>query len=505
MTKSVLSNWFGLIWAGLISFLLTPLMIHRLGVVYYGMWILAASLLDYYGLIDMAVRVALFRFISRFKGAGERESLNSTLSTALCIAGVIGTCFVILVPIVALLLPKFFAIHGTDRALFQWVCVLVGFSLAINIPSRVLGSYLCGFQRFDLYNLSGIITVSVRAASIAVVLLAGYNILAVSVVTLCASFLSLSLNYILLRRADPEVSFHWRKAGWSRAKELLNYGTYAFFNAGGESLRSYTDAVVIARMLSLALVTPFSIATRLIEYFRSIMSAITGPMLGVMSETDGRQRNDELRRYFLKSTRYMALLSFFLASLIILDGKALIRLWVGNSFESSYTLVVILTIGYVVSFAQYPSQLIAFATAKHKPLALMTLGEGSLNLLLSIVWARKYGLVGVALGTTVPLLLSKILYQPWYALRIAKVSFGEYAKESLARPFVVCGLFWIICQFPLLFDFGSRFLGLLLAVCVQSVIYGLLAYLIGLGGNEKRMLFQHGRRLAAAIQFARAQ
>jgi O-antigen/teichoic acid export membrane protein len=194
-----------------------------------------------------------------------------------------------------------------------------------------------------------------------------------------------------------------------------------------------------------------------------------------------------------------------LASLIILDGKVLIRLWVGNSFESSYKLVVILTIGYVVSFAQYPSQLIAFATAKHKPLALMTLGEGSLNLLLSIVWARKYGLVGVALGTTVPLLLSKILYQPWYALRIAKVSFGEYAKESLVRPIAVCGLFWIICQFPLLSDFGSSFFGLLLTVCVQSVIYGLLAYLIGLGGNEKRMLFQHGRRLAAAIQFARAQ
>ena len=43
--------------------------------------------------------------------------------------------------------------------------------------------------------------------------------------------------------------------------------------------------------------------------------------------------------------------------------------------------------------------------------------------------ARKYGIVGVALGTTFPLLVSKIFVQPVYVCRIAGIDYLNYLRR----------------------------------------------------------------------------
>ena len=503
MLKNVLSNWTGLVVAAAFSFLLTPMMIHHLGAVNYGMWILAASLLDYYGLIDVAMRTALFRFVARFKGANQREALADTISTALTIATVTGLILVAMIPFVAAILPRFFSLASSNTSSFRWLLILVGISLSVVIPARVLGSYLCGLGRFDLYNLSGIITVSARGILFLLVLELGGGVGAIAAVALGTALLSLLLNWRLFRYAEPEISVSWRHANWARTKELGGYGSYAFVNLGGESLRSYTDSVVIARVLTIALVTPFNVATRLMEYFQLVMSAIASPLLAAMSEIAGRSP-DELTEFFLSSTKYMTLISTFIASLFLLEGKSLIRIWVGPAFLTSYPLLLILAAGYVVSFAQFPSQMAAFALARHRVLAFFTLAEGLANLLLSIHWAHKYGLVGVALGTAVPLLVSKVCFQPWYALHILRISAWRYVSEALWRPVLVCGIYLGVCESGLIPQANGSMLELLSAVIVQAVLFLLLTYSIGLLPSERDFLWRRSKQAALGLRLVRA-
>src|SRR5579863_710740 len=309
MVKNILSNWFGLLVSGAVSFLLTPLMIHHLGNLYFGMWVLAGSLLEYYGLLDIGIRMSLFRFVARAKGANQRAVLDGTMATALAITVATGSLLVLLIPGFVFLLPKFFSVAPSQIRVFRWLLSLVGLSLAFTFPAGVLGTYLAGLQRFDLYNFSGIVSTLLRACLLVAVLLHGWGAVAVAGVTLAVSAFSIFLNWILLGRADPDISIDWRQVSWAQAWELIHYGIYAFLNVAGEYLRSYTDSIVIARMLGVALVAPFSIVTRLMEYFKSVFSGIGSPMMGVMSEIDGRNREQEQRTYLLFCTRYMALAS----------------------------------------------------------------------------------------------------------------------------------------------------------------------------------------------------
>src|SRR5205823_10364205 len=128
------------------------------------------------------------------------------------------------------------------------------------------------------------------------------------------------------------------------------------------------------------------------------------------------------------------LLAFFGGSLLLVNGKSLIRLWVGSSLVSSYSLVVVLALAYMVQLSQHTTLLVSVARVRHALLGWWNIVEGIANVLLSLYWASKWGLMGVALGTAVPMIISKIVIQPYYALRAVRVSARQSFQEGLARP-----------------------------------------------------------------------
>ena len=164
MIRSILSNWFALVVNGLVSIVLTPLLIHGLGDFHYGMWILVGSLVEYSSFIDMGLRMTLQRFVARHQGAHQSKELGDTFETALALALCVCLMLCVLTGIFAWVLPGFFGLKGAASDLFVKVVILLGLSVAVTFPARVLASYLCGLQRYDIYNLAAIVTGLARAA-----------------------------------------------------------------------------------------------------------------------------------------------------------------------------------------------------------------------------------------------------------------------------------------------------------------------------------------------------
>jgi len=506
MLRNILSNWMGLIVTGVISFVLTPILIHGLGDFYYGMWVLVMSVLDYYGLLDLGIRTTLHRYVGRLKGRNDQEALDETVGTTLAITCGVGLLVVVLTVPTIFLLPKFFIVHGAARTLLQRLVLLLGLSLAVLFPARVLGAYLCGLQRFDLYNFGVIATAIARAVSIIVVLRLGFGIVAVGIVTLAIAVLTLLLNWRLLRFADTTVSLDPRRTNWQRIRELASFSFYAFLNTMGDYLRFYTDSAVIGRMLSIALVTPFSVAGRLMSYFKEVVLGLCGPQMPRMSELDGQGKHSELRQLFLQGTKVTSAFSLIIAGLLVVNGENLLRLWLGKDYVQIYPLLIVLTLGYVAALSQYPSRNLLYAKGRHRPFGWWTLGEGAANLLLSIYWARRYGLMGVAVGTTLPMLVVGLLIQPWYALRLIRMSLREYAREALLRPLIACAVFFAICWVALDWQAPVNTARFLVGLVWQGAVLGLLFYSIVLTRPERQIALQRSRHLSGMVmRFSRTE
>jgi len=489
MTKSILSNWGAMIVTGLVSFFLVPVIIHGLGDFRYGLWVLVGSFIDYGGLLDLGIRATLHRYVGRLRGAEDREGLQETVSTAFCIGWVTAAAAILLAAIVAVALPPLLNVPEASRAETRWLILLLGASLAVLFPTRILGACLCGMHRFDMYNLAAVFAVGIRATLIVIALHLEYGLSGVALATLISSVLWLTFNWILVRYSDPGLRLTFHAASRQRARELSGYSMFAFLGSAGDYLRLYTDSAVIGRTLGIALVTPFSVAARLMEYFRMTLVGVAGPLMPKMSEMEGRNDQHELRQLFLRSTRWTTLLSLFLGSLLVINGRAFLQLWLGTRFLASYPLLIILVTAYVVDLAQYPSTVALYAKGRHKALAVWTVAEGVANLALSVVLAYRYGLAGVALGTAIPMLATKVFVQPWYTLRVLELSLLDYGRAALLRPLMlfVCflSLTWIMVSRGAILE-GIP--GLILAISWQSALFVLLAWRFGLSYSERQRL-----------------
>lgn len=488
MLRSIFSNWVGLLAVGLMSFFITPFMIHRLGDFQFGIYTLAFSAVGYFELLAQGIRTTLQRFVGLMSGKNDREALNSVFTNAFALSIIISLLLILVFIGLSQVLPAFFKLRQGQQYLFSWLLILLGLNLGPGIPAALLGSYLCGLNRFDLFNLLTIIRQAVRTGLIVVVLLRGDGVLAVAVCVLISTLVCFPINWWMIRKIDPQLRFVFRSLDPKTAWELLAFTFWTLLNNAGALLRDSTDSIVIGRVLNAALITPFAVASRLVAYFRPMITSMVSPLLPRLSALEGQGQRAEIKRLFLSTTRMSALASLAIGSLLVIHGRSIILLWVGPRYVSSYPILVLLTIGAVASAGQFGTMQTLTALGRHRAYGIWTAGEGLANLLLSILWAHEYGLVGVALGTAVPLLAVKLTLQPWYVSRVLKMPITEYFGRALGRPLISCGIFLAVCLLTGNLQANGNIWHLLVSLAWQGVVLLVLAYVIGLNSSDRSLI-----------------
>ena len=70
IAQNVLSNWLALAITTVVGFFLSPFVVHYLGNLTYGVWVIVMSLVAYMNLLDLGLRGAVTRFVSKGDSAG---------------------------------------------------------------------------------------------------------------------------------------------------------------------------------------------------------------------------------------------------------------------------------------------------------------------------------------------------------------------------------------------------------------------------------------------------
>src|SRR4029077_21231774 len=99
--KNVLTNYLRFFLAGVIGFLVTPVMVHLLGDGDYGLWVTVFSLTGYFGLFDQGIRPSLVRYVARDHARGDTEGLQRTINTALALFSAVGVVALVITAVMA--------------------------------------------------------------------------------------------------------------------------------------------------------------------------------------------------------------------------------------------------------------------------------------------------------------------------------------------------------------------------------------------------------------------
>lgn len=470
----------------LVTFAMTPFIIRSLGDTMYGLWIFIGSFLGYYGLMDFGLNSAIQRFLSRAIGSNDREEGNKVINTALAIFAIIGIITLLFSVVIAFLFPLLIK-NITEVALFRKIILILGLNFAIGFPLRVFSGILTANIRYDLSTGIEIIKLALRTVLIIILLKAGHGIMGLAFITFIADITGYIAKYFVVRHLYNYIIFSRKLIDGSMIKPLFGYSVYTFISQIADQLRFNIDNLVITIFIGLGSVTLYSIAARLISYFKVFISSAIGMLTPLFSQYEAKNDYGAIRDKFIFTTKISSYLSIMIGGILIIFGRAFIQRWVGAKYLNAYPILLILVIPITLALMQNPSYQLLFGISKHKFFTLSNSTEGILNLILSLILVKRFGLIGVALGTAIPMIIIKLFIQPVYTCRFINLSVRKYyfvMFSALFKSIAIFFVLWAIFKKSIMPDY----LNLFILISIIILLFSITIFFIDLSKGERYLL-----------------
>ncbi|PHQ16208.1 hypothetical protein CLH61_03725 [Marinobacter profundi] len=418
----------------LVAFFMMPFLIHELGDHWYGIWTVVGSLAAAYHLFDMGMASAVTRYVSSAFGKKDNQEANSIINTALVIYVVIAL-IIILVSIAASYSSRLFFETGSDKDLVQTLVLIIGTSIALEFPFNALAGVANAKLRFHQVALTRIAMTLLGAGLTWWYISQGHGLLALAIITFVTARISNVLYLIICKSAFPGLKFSRKSASWESGRELFQYSAWSFVIAIAYQLRNNVDNFVVAGFLSAASVTHYAVGLRLVDYIAQFLGQATNMFVPIFTGYHAQGNNQELHSKLLFITRINLVLALIAGGGLVIFGQAFISRWMGPDYSDAYWVMVILLVGRMIGFANHPLNSAMYATNKHSIVAKIDIVEVIFNLMLSLILVQYLGLIGVALGTMIPLLLLRLFVLPLFACRAIEMPVKDYYL-CMARPLI---------------------------------------------------------------------
>jgi O-antigen/teichoic acid export membrane protein len=478
IARNVLFNWLGTIVNMAVGFFLSPFILHRLGNVAYGVWVITVSLVGYLALLDLGMQGSVLRFVSQGYTKGDHKSASEATSAALWVRLQISLLALLLSVGLAAVFPHIFKKVPADLTSDAREAILIiAATTAVTMTFGVMGGIISALNRFDLQNASTLLQTAIRAIGITFVLHTGHGIVAIAVCEFFAALASKLLQVWIARRLYPELRIQLKRPSRETLSKIWSYSAYTFLITIAVRLVYQTDNLVVGASVSTAAVAFYAIANTLCTYAGQMVNAMSGTFMPAASTYQAAGNAGGLLMLYKNGTRAMILFSAPMMITLIFRGSSFIGLWMGPQYaHSSGIVLVVLCIPLFLSFANQTASAIGFGIEKHKTMAMWAVGEGVANLALSIILARWYGIYGVAIGTLVPSLFVQLGFWPRYISRLVGLSTFEVLWSIWGPVFLASVPFAIAtCLIEIFFPARSLIQFLVQVVLALPIFLGTVA------------------------------
>lgn len=470
-----------------VSFFMTPFIIASIGDRLYGFWILAGTLLGYYGLLELGLGTAVSRYVARAVGKNDSAEINHIVNTSLAIYSRLSLVILLITAVVSLSRPPFLK-SAAELQLFRAVVPVLGVSIAVGFFLKVFRGILVSYLRYDLSSTASIAKLAAANTAVYFSLKAGGGVISLTLITFLTNLLEYALLFFFARKVFPGLRLGRQFFLRARVNTLFGYSATSLVAQIADLVRCRLDYLVIAWVLDMKSVAYYAVGMRLIDYFYQFVRNSVGLAKPIYSRYEGEGNYELIRERFCDMTRMSVMAAVFIGASLFFYGKPFILRWMGARFESSYYVALILTAGWTLELMQSPTSGLLYGLSKHHYFAVAHPIEAALNFGLSIWLAHYYGIYGVALGTAVPMIIFRLAVQPRFVCRTVGLNLREYYLNVIAVPAVKT-----LAPLAAYFFFMKGFLRpeyppLLMIAAAQGVLFSVWAYFFILGKKVRIIL-----------------
>jgi O-antigen/teichoic acid export membrane protein len=296
---------------------------------------------------------------------------------------------------------------------------------------------LDGIGRFTL---KGGVRTAILVARVPLTLLAIRRenpLLSLGLVLTACTILENVILAVAVWRLVPKLRYRLGAVDRATLRQVAGYSRHAFVAMIAGRLSFHTDAFVIAPVLGPAAITFFSIPSRLIELSKALLRSATTPLTSTFSALEARGDSAALRATFLAGSRFAWYATLPLEAGLLALGYPFLSIWVGPRYaDVCMPILIVLALPLCLTISQSVAARVLYGTGDLQKFARATMAEGVSNLALSVALIVPAGIIGVAIGTTIP----HVTFCLWvisYVCRKLNVSCREYVGVVLKPAMAV--------------------------------------------------------------------
>ncbi len=494
LARNVSTRYLAIFVDGAIGLMMLPFNVAHLGPSAYGLWALTSSVTWFFGVLDLGYGGALVKFVAQYRALRDRSALNEILSTvALVFAGLGLVCWMV-TALVAWQVGTLFNIAPEQERTAQHVLLIVGAYLSVRFPLSVYGALVYGFQRYYLNNAVSIgVSIAVAGVNVAV-LSAGYGLVTLVAATTAVRLLSLGILTWNAYRVFPGLQVRLTLFRRPRLVEVTSLSVYMFVLNWAAKLNYSSDTLIIGAMLDTTAVAAWTVGLRLSQVAQQLAGQLSNALFPAVVDSDAAQRQDRLQMILVEGTKLSLAFAVPLCVGAIVLADPLIRSWVGAQFASSVLPTQILLVVVLVRISTGSAGVILRGAGQHKLLTYANVITAVVNIVLTIVLIRPFGLIGVAFGTMIPVTLASALVLYPAACRRVGVPIALPLVRGMWPPMWpavgMIGILWLGRRWP-----PTSLFEVALHLAAASLVYALLFVGAAISSDERRLYWMKLRDL----------
>ena len=377
------------------------------------MWMTITSIVMMFGFADLGMSSGLVNLIADSLGRGDRLAAKKASASAFWMLSGIAVLFGLGMAVAYPFLntSRLFNVHSAVAVRESGPAFLVFyFCFVLNFPLGVARGVQTGLQKGFVYSLW---TSLGTIASLSALLLAIHLQAGLPMLVLCLSgppLLATALNCVeLFGWSHPELRPSLFAFSRKAAARLFHTGMMFFLLQLSLTVGMQTDNVVIAQIMGAKAVAAYAVPARMFNVIIVLVGMASGAMWPAYADAAARSDGSWIRSGFIRLVSAGVTISVALAIIVVAFGNRLLAIWVGPQLHASAALLTLFGLQCLLYSYLQPVSTLLSGVGKFRVQVTCAILMAVLNLSLSILFVKHYGILGAVLGTVVSLTVVQVI------------------------------------------------------------------------------------------------
>ena len=487
--KGIILSYVSIILNCVIQLLYTPLLVRKLGQSEYGLYSLVSSIIGYLTMLDLGFGNAIIVYTAKYRAKNlkkEEEKLHGMFKIIFISLGLFSMLLSLILFFTA---DKIFSATMTnvEIAKFKKMLLILAFNLLITFSFNIYNSIISAYEKFTYQKVMSIISTIIKPLIMIPLLCHGYKSITLCIIITIVNVAVLISNYIYCKRT---LNVKVKYLGFDKKvlATVLGYSIWIFLGIIVDKINWSLDQFILGVVSGTTAVSIYSIASTINQLFINLSVAVSNVFLVKMSQMVSKKAYvEELTSEFIKIGRIQYYIIFFMCSCLILFGKELIFMWVGNDFEESYYVSLLLILPVCIPLIQNLGLSIIQALNKYKFKAISSIIMAIINGIVSIFLAKKLGAIGAALGTCISLIVCNVIVMNIYYYKKIKLNIALFWKNIAKMTFIFLIPLSIIIVIINIIK-SQKAPMIIMYVIIYATIYFFISYKYVMNNYEKGLI-----------------